>query len=410
MPTFEYKARSREGEKAEGTIEAGDKHAALAQLEQQGYVPISVSLAGALPHGAEKTKVAAKRRRKKMSRRDVLTFTTELSDLLASGMTLGRALDVLSSREESVSSTVIRELHDDIVQGTSLSRALSKHPRSFGSLYVSMIRSGEASGALSEVLVRLVSHYERMYEVREKVITAMVYPIIVLMMGLLTLFVCTFLIIPKFEPILTELGGTMPTSTRILMAVSHWLLRYGLVIIVAIFGLVVAARKAARTEQGELWWHGFLLRVPFVRSVVAANSYTNFARTLGTLLSNGVPILDALSIVEHTVGNAVIAQEISNARERVTDGATISGPLAEGNVFPRMMTDMLSVGEQTGNIAGTLPHIVRRYNQELDRSLKILTTVLEPLLISFIAVLVGFVAYGLWAAVSSMTSGMSLGA
>lgn len=410
MPTFAYSARSKDGEKAEGHIEAADKRAALAQLEQQGYVPISVSLAGAIPEARQKTKPAPKPGRKRMSRREVLTFTTELSDLLASGMTLGRALDVLGSRDNSGSTAVIRELHDDIVQGASLSRALSKHPRSFGSLYVSMIRSGEASGALSDVLVRLVDHYERMYEVREKVVTAMVYPVIVLMMGLLTLFVCTFLIIPKFEPILVELGGTMPMSTKILMSVSRWLLRYGLVLIGIGVALVTVARRAARTKRGELWWHGFLLRVPFVRSVVAANSYTNFARTLGTLLSNGVPVLDALAIVQHTVGNAVIAQEIHNARERVTDGSTISGPLAEGHVFPRMMTDMLSVGEQTGNIAGTLPHIVRRYNQELDRSLKILTTVLEPLLISVIAVLVGFVAYGLWAAVSSMTSGMNMGA
>ncbi len=406
MATFTYTARTRGGDKTEGVVEAPDRRVALAQLEQQGYVPIAVTESGA----ASESKTSArrvKRSRKRMTTRDVLTFSMELSDLLASGMTLGNALGVLANRETGhAEDMLIRGLRDDIVQGSSLSSALAKQPASFSPLYVNMIRAGEASGALSEVLMRLVEHYERLHEVKEKIVTALVYPAIVLLVGFATLAVCTFFIIPKFTVILQELNATLPLSTRILMGTSKWLVRYGWLVAAATAMLLVMANRAVKTEKGQLWWHGFLLRLPVVRGVLSAGIYANFAQTLGTLLSNGVPVLEALAIVEQALGNKVIGNEIRNARDRVTDGTTISGPLEEGKVFPKIMTDMMAIGEQTGNVPGALTHVARRYQHELDRSIKIMTTILEPLLITIMAVIVGFVAYGLWSAVSSITTGM----
>lgn len=402
----------------QGAIEAVDRRDALRQVEALGLVPISV-VEGRAPAGrrAGPQPASGKRRfkaqwhlqRRRMSSRDVLTFTTELSDLLVSGMTLGNALNALANRKTGkINDRIIAEVRDEIVRGASLSSALSLQPDTFPSLYVNMIRAGEASGALSEVLRRLVEHYERMQETREKVIMALVYPMIVMTLGLATLVFSMVFVVPKFKVIFEQMQQTLPLPTRILIGTSSWLAHYGLFALIGLVILGVMARRAARTEQGQLRWHRMLLRMPLVRGVVASGIYANFARTLGTLLGNGVPVLQALGIVEHTVGNAVIARELHNARERVTDGTTISGPLAAGGVLPVMMIDMLAIGEQTGDMEGSLRHIAHRYENELERNIKIFTTALEPILIVLVAVMVGFVAISILMAVFNLTSGLNV--
>ena len=408
MASFVYTARSRSGEKTEGTVEAGDKRAALMQVEKLGLVPISVQERSTVSAKSTKGKHLRWRRSQgKMRSRETLMFTTELSDLLASGMTLGNALNCLANRNTgNASDKIIADLRGDIIQGASLSEALAKHPSTFPNLYVSMIRAGEAGGALDEVLKRLVLHYERMQETKEKVVMALVYPMIVLTMGFFTLVFAMIWVIPKFQVVFDQMNQTLPLSTRILIGTSQWLIRYGWIAGLTIGFLSVLASRAVKTKKGQLWWHGIILRLPLLKGVIAAGIYATFARTLGSLLGNGVPVLQALGIVEKTVGNAVIAREIRNARDRVTDGTTISGPLAAGKMLPQMMTDMLSVGEQTGDVSGALSHIARRYENELDRNLKIFTTALEPILIVFVALMVGFVAISILMAVFNLTSGL----
>lgn len=412
MATYSYIARTQSGERVEGNLDANDRRSALAAVEQMGYVPVSLKeVAPGTSNGATRKRSAfsfERRRPPRMNSRDVLTFSTELSDLLASGMTLGNALNVLANNEtDGAARSIIPALRDEILRGSSLSAALAQHPASFPPLYSSMIRAGEASGALSEVLTRLVEHYERLQEVKEKVIGALVYPAIVIVMGLGVLIFAVTYVIPKFKPILDELGGTLPFSTRLLLGISKWTVSYGWIGVAAILVLVTLARRAAKTARGRLWWHGFLLKLPLIKGIIASGIYSNFARTLSTLLTNGVPVLQALGIMEKTVGNAVIAAEIRTARDRVTDGTTISGPLAAGKVFPKMMTDMLAVGEQTGNVTGALSHIAHRYEQLLNRHIKIFTTALEPIMICAIAVLVGFVAVAILSAVFNLTSGLN---
>jgi len=413
MAVFVYSARSKSGEKADGTVEANDRRAAMAQVERMGYIPVSVTERGAAAAAAGKEGGRPRlqwRLRERMGGRELLTFTTELSDLLASGMTLGNALNSLASRKSGrPSDRIITRLRDEILQGTSLSDALAQQPATFSRLYVSMIHAGEASGALDEVLRRLVAHYERIQDLKEKVVMALVYPMIVMVMGIATLAFSMISVIPKFKAIFDQMGATLPLPTRMLIGMSDWLAKYGLFLAIGIVIAFVLANRAVKTsERARLAWHGFLLKTPLIRGVVASAIYANFARTLGTLLSNGVPVLQALGIVEKTVGNDVIGKELNNARERVTDGTTISGPLAAGKVLPRMMIDMLAIGEQTGDMVGALGHIGRRYENELNRNVKIFTTALEPIMIVIVAILVGFVAISILMAVFNLTNGLNV--
>ncbi len=410
MPTFAYTARSRSGGKVAGDLEAKDRREALADIERRGLIPVSVKEGVAAKAAASKKTHRFKLTRPdRMTMREVLIFTTELSDLLASGMTLGNALNTLANRQSGRGSdAIIGSLRTEIIRGSSLSVAMSQHPKVFTNLYVNMIRAGEASGALHEVLIRLVEHYERLQDLKEKVVMALVYPIIVVVMGVATLIFAMVSIVPKFQTLFDGMKQALPLPTRMLIGSSKFMTQYGLFILGVIVVLSVAANRWVKTTRGRIWWHGMLLRLPLIKGIVASGIYSNFARTLGTLLSNGVPVLQALKIVGQTVGNAVITRELDNARERVTDGTSISGPLAASKVFPEMMTDMLEIGEQTGDMSSALTHIARRYENELDRNVKILTAALEPILIVFVAVGVGFVAIAILMAVFEITNGMGV--
>jgi len=409
---FAYRAKDKSGQTVTGSLEAAERLAALKQLAKLGLTPISIA---ASESGSAGPAIPVKRfrltlrRQPRMGTSDVLNFSTELSDLLASGMTLGHALTTLSKRRTGgPADDIIRDLRDQIVQGTNLSDAMARHPASFGSLYVSMVRVGEASGALSEIMLRLVEHYERLQDLKEKVIMALVYPAIVLGMGFVTMIFSMVYVIPKFSAIFEELGSTLPLPTRMLIAMSGFLLRYGWLLLGLVAAAAILLSRALKTPAGRQRWHRAQLKVPFLRSIVASSTYANFARTLSTLLTNGVPALQALGIVEQTIGNVIIAGEIRKARDRVTDGTTISGPLAAGGVFPPLMTDMLAIGEQTGDMPGALKHIAHRYETELSRNVKLFTTALEPILIVLVAVLVGFIAVSIVMAVFNVTNGLGV--
>lgn len=414
MPTYTYTARMASGDKKEGVIEASDRQAALIQIERMGAVPIAIREGAAASAQPEKSKkkrlsITMPARAPRMSMRDVLLLTGELSDLLASGMTLGHALNTLSRRDtDAGQTTIITALRDEIIQGSSLSDALRKWPKTFSPLYVSMVRAGEASGMLAEALSRLRTHYERVLEAREKVSMALIYPAIILLLGGATLVFAVVFVVPRFTAIFAELGSTLPLPTRILIRLSEIMIHYGLFILIAVVVISILLRNAVRTEKGRLVWHRMQLRLPVFRHIITANAFGHFARTLGALLNNGVPVLQALGIVEETVGNVVIANEIHAARERVTDGSSISGPLAAGKIFPPLLTDMLAVGEESGDMPGALAHIARRYDSDLDRSVKVLTTLLEPVLMVGMAVLVGFVAISMLMAVFDITSGLNV--
>lgn len=419
MPPFSYIARDAEGRRVDGTVDAADRSAALRLLQQSGLIPLSVNPAAGKPARGGTRKPGAPRpssffslhmargHKTRMKPREMLIFSRETADLLASGMTLGRALHTLAQRSgDSARSQIVRRLRDEVVQGAALSDALRTYPETFPPLYISMVRAGEASGTLAESLEGLVRHFERVQAARSKVVGAMIYPLIVITVGLLSLVGLMIFIVPRFAGIFEELGGALPLPTRILMAISNGMIHYGWLILLLGTAGGIALQRWLKTEAGRRWWHANQLKWPVIRQIATANAFAHFARTLETLIRNGVPILRALTIVQDTVGNCVLSAEIASARERVTDGSSISGPLAAGNLFPEVLTDMMAVGEETGDLAGALKQIARRYDEELDYAIKVLTTVLEPLLILGVALIVGFVAISMLMAVFDLTSGL----
>lgn len=413
MPRYTYTARTSSGERRSGSVEAPNRASAVAQVERLGAVPVTLKEAArggpSPPPSGARTSGTPKTGRARMRRRDVLQLTRELSDLLASGMTLGDALHTLAGRPGGRGRVVVEAVRDAIVRGESLSAALAEWPAIFPSLYVSMIRAGEVSGTLDTSLDRLAAHYERVQEAREKVVAALVYPGIVFSIGLLTIAFIMMYVVPRFAAMFQELGSVLPLPTRILIGLADGLSGWrGIVVVAVLVGTGWAVHRLIKTPSGRRIWHGLLLRIPGIRGITASSAFSHFAETLASLLQNGVPVLDALRIVEGTMGNVVIAAELREARERVTDGSTISRPLAAGRIFPLMLTDMLAVGERTGDMSGALEHIARRYRTELDRNVKVFITVLEPLLIVFVAGAVGFVAISMLLAVFDLTSGLNL--
>ena len=443
MATFRYVAKTRSGERQEGTLDAADRRAVLAFLQRKGWIAVRVVDASASPASAPASAKAPERkssapvkftrqadkppvdaagegkapsfelsgflrhRRPRLKSAALLLLTRELADLLGSGMTLGTALHALAQRKTGTEQDVILPaLRDEVVGGASLSSALAKWPESFPTLYVSMVKVGEVSGQLSAVLERLVAHYERVQAAAEKVRMALVYPCIVAIIGVLAIIFMMTFVIPQFTKMFEELGGTLPLPTRMLIAMSDGLLKYGWAMAIGVVVIVILARRALSTPSGRAWKDRVALRMPVLAKIVQASAFSNFAHTLETLLANGVQMLPALGIVEQTISNTHIAAAVREARDRIADGSTLSRPLAQNGLFPRMLTDMLAIGEESGDMTTALDHIGKRYDNDLDRAIKVFTTILEPIMMLGIAVGVGFVAIAMLMAVFEMTSGL----
>ena len=343
-----------------------------------------------------------------MKRVEVLLFVSELADLLEAGMTLGQALQALASQGEETSAQhhVCQDLCDRIVRGENFSDACAHHPKTFPPLFSNMLRAGEASGAMVEVLRRLGEHYERDDNRRGTIKSALTYPVIVLIFGVLAVIGALVWIIPQFQKVFDSMGASLPLPTLILIGMSDALVHYGWLMAIGVAGFAIWFRKWKTTEAGVRKIDSWKLKAPLIKGIVAAGAYSSLAYTLKTLLSNGVNVLQALKICEETCGNAVIGDALKTARQRVTDGTTISGPLASSGVFPRMMTDMLAVGEQAGDMAASLEHIGKRYQKDMDRNITNFTNALEPILIVAIAGVVGFVAIAILMAVFKVSSSL----
>ncbi len=339
---------------------------------------------------------------------EVLLFTSELADLIEAGMTLGQALQALAGQgeEDSAQRYVCQDLCDRIVRGESFSDACAHHPKTFPPLYSNMIRAGEASGALVEVLRRLSDHYERNDNMRGKIKSAMSYPLIVMCFGVVAVIGALVWIIPKFQKVFDAMGASLPLPTLMLIGLSDFFISYGWLLAIVLVCFALWFRKWKDTPAGALKIDGWKLKAPLVSGIVAAGAYSSLAYTLKTLLANGVNVLQALKIAEETCGNAVIANALATARKRVTDGTTISGPLASSGVFPKMMTDMLAVGEQAGDMAASLEHIGKRYQKDMDRNIASFTNALEPIMIVCIAGVVGFIAIAILMAVFKVSASM----
>jgi len=398
MAQFSYKARRRSGEVVQGILETNDRADAVKQIERMGLLPVLVDGAKSAVAKAERGKPAPPgaaailppalrelfRRRRKPKLQELATFTQQLSNLLHSGMPLTVALNSMTHLDsKGIPSEISKQLKQDVMEGRSLSDSMARQPVIFSDLYVNMVRAGEQSGALEEVLRRLATHFERFAEVQSKFVSALIYPALVACVGVVIIVFFMTYMLPKFLSIFEGMKVPLPASTQMLIGLSNF---FGNPLHLVLIGLSlgVAAILFVRfraSEAGRRTIDGWKLRVPVFGRVNQLNLFGQFSRTLATLLHNGVPVLTALKITEQVISNVVLKEAIARTREEVTDGKTIAQPLARSKIFPQLMIDLLKIGEETGDVPGALENLADTYESELAIALRVMTNLIEPVMI-----------------------------
>jgi type II secretory pathway component PulF len=405
MAEFSYKARRRSGELVEGVLEVADRPAALAQITRLGLFPIAVETArpGATGNGqrnGQKVDLlsllppafrAQLQKKRKPKLQELATFTQQLANLLQSGMPLTVALNSMTHLESrGIPAEVTRGLKQEVSEGKGLSEAMAKQPHIFSDLYINMVKAGEQSGSLVEVLRRMATHFQQFAEVQAKLTSALVYPALVICMGIALVAFFMFVMMPQFTTIFTGFNIELPLPTRMLIWASQFLIRFwwllGLVIIV----LVIFFFRFKASEAGGRSLDEWRMKAPMLGKIVRLNLFGQFARTLGTLLQNGVPVLTALKITEQVLPNRLIKEAVAKTRAAVTDGKTLAQPLAQSKIFPQLMVDLVRIGEETGDVPGALNNLADTYESELAIGLRVMTQLIEPLMIIVMAVVVGF--------------------
>jgi type II secretory pathway component PulF len=425
MAQFAYKARRRSGEVVEGSLEVADRSAALVQIERLGLFPVAVEIAkggtpaalGERPSGARKTDWGvlmpqalreALKRKRKPKLQELATFTQQLANLLSSGMPLTVALNSMTHLEsKGISADVSRDLRQDVMEGRSLSDAMSKQPRVFTALYVNMVRAGESSGAIVDVLRRMADHFERFAQVQAKFTSALIYPAFVGVVGFGIMFFFMTYMLPKFMTIFEGMNVQLPMMTQILIGISDTFASYWWLMLGFMIALIILGKRFQSTEEGRRKIDHWKMNAPVIGRVVKLNLFGQFARTLSTLLENGVPVLTALKITEEVIPNSILKGAISKTREEVTDGKTIAQPLARSKVFPQLMVDLVKIGEDTGDVPGALKNVADTYENELAIALRVVTNMIEPVMIIVMALGVGFLLISVLSAMFAITSNIT---
>lgn len=336
-------------------------------------------------------------RLKKVRLSDLLTFTRQLSTLVRAGVPILRSLDSLIAQTTNpYLRQIIEEIRRDVTGGISLADALSKHPRVFSPLYISMVRVAEAAGNMGEVLSKIAEFLEHEATIKGRIKSALWYPAMVLSLAIVVLIILFFVVLPTFKGIFSEMGEQLPLVTRLAMGFTDWLLHWWFIIPLGLFGVLLFLYVYRRLPQGRYQLDLLKLKVPLLGPLASKMAISRFARTLSTLLSAGVPLLRSLDIVKDVVGNAVYASVITITREQVRDGSKLSAPLASSSILPPLVIQMIDTGEETGNLPEMTEEVARFYDEEVDRSIKALLSLLEPLLIIFLAGIVGFVAFSIY--------------
>ena len=407
MPQFTYKARRRSGELVEGALEVNDRTAALTQIQRLGLFPVAVDAVRAGTVVTADGKVMAKsldlmaflppalraklQEKRKPKMQELATFTNQMANLLQSGMPLTVALTSMTHLEsKGIPYEVSRDLKQEVTSGRSLSDAMTLQPHIFSDLYVNMVKAGEQSGSLVPVLRRMAGHLQQFAEVQAKFKSALIYPLLVVVVGGCIIAFFMFFMMPKFMNIFQGFNVDLPLPTKMLISLTNFLLAYWWLLGFLALAAVILFKRFQSSEAGARKLDEMRLNMPVVGKVVKLNGYGQFARTLGTLLQNGVPVLTALKITEQVLPNRIIREAIAKTREAVTDGKTLAQPLAASKVFPQLMVDLVRIGEETGDVPGALNNIADTYESELQIGLRVMTQLIEPIMIILIALVVGF--------------------
>ena len=385
MATFTYKARTRGGEILQDSVEGADTMAVASELRQQGLLVIDIK-----EQGVGQRDLLEPLKKVKLS--DLVIFTRQFSTMINAGLPIVRALYVLSEQTGNPKlKEVIVQVRKDVEAGLALSEALEKHPKVFDRLYVEMVRAGEIGGILDGVLLRVASQLEGDQALRRKVKSAMTYPTVVLVLAVLAASFMLIFIVPVFARMFEDLGGTLPLPTRIAMGLSDILTSFfGIIFYAALIGGVVGFLRWKETEQGRKVWGRASLKIPFkVGDVIQKVALARFARTLGTLSAAGVPILQAIEVTAASSGNWVMENALLKSRDAIREGLPIHRPLEGEPVFPPMVTRMIAVGDETGDLDGMLGKIAEFYESEVDATVKALTSIIEPIMIVVVGGIVG---------------------
>jgi len=408
MPTFSYRARDTKGATIQGTMEAEAQHVVASRLQTMGYFPLFIR-----DEGKERQSVGSflqTLRRRRVRTADLTTFNRQLSDLIGAGIPLVKALNtIVSQTTNEAMREIVAQISSDVQSGSTLAQALSKHPRAFSKLYVAMVRAGETGGMLEGVLSRLADFAEAEQELRGRVKAMLIYPIIMIAVGTVAVTILMTVVMPKITTIYKDLNQTLPAITQVLIHISSFVGNYWWAVFLGIAAIVFGIWNFLRTDEGKTLFDRWVLRVPVLGTVVQKREIARFARTFGALLHNGVSILPALEIVTDIMTNNIVRREVAQIPLNISQGASVASPLRNSKVFPPVVVNMIAIGEETGRLAEVLGRVAHSYEVEVDRSVRALVSLLEPLIILVMGLVVGFIVIAMLLPIFSLDPSAQVG-
>ncbi|OGW38724.1 MAG: pilus assembly protein PilC [Nitrospirae bacterium GWC2_56_14] len=395
---FTWEGKTRQGAVQKGELAANSKDDVMALLRKQNIQPINVT--------AKPKQISLSFGTPKVTDKDIVIFTRQLATMIDAGLPLVQCLEILGQQKESVAlAKVVVQVRQDVEGGATFADSLKKHPKVFDNLYCNMVAAGEAGGILDTILQRLAAYMEKFAKIKKQIKSAMIYPSVILFVAVAVVSLLMVVVVPMLANIFAEAGQTLPLPTRIVVAISNFMKGWGGLSVVIVFvSLVVVLKQWRKTENGLRAQDAFALKIPVMGSLIQRVSVAKFTRTLGTLLTSGVPILEGLIIVARTSGNKVVEEAIMATRQAVSEGKTLAEPLSKAKVFPPMVVQMISVGEATGALDNMLNKIADFYDDEVDSAVGALTSMLEPMLMIFLGITVGFVIVAMYMPIFQMGS------
>lgn len=397
MPAYAWKGKNRLGEIQEGVIVADTRDAAAQTLKRNGIQVVSVKA-----QGAESGKALGK-----VKPKDLAIFTRQFSVMIDAGLPLVQCLEILGAQQTDKGfQKIIMAVRKDVEQGATLQTALSKHPKAFNDLYVNMVGAGEAGGILDVILQRLSGYIEKAVKLTAKVKGAMTYPITVIIIAITVVAIIMVKVIPVFSQMYEGMGSSLPFPTIVCIAISNVLINYFWVVAIFVALIVIGTRQYYKTPSGRLQLDTLILMIPVIGELLRKVAVARFCRTLGTLTSSGVPILEGMDITARTAGNVVIQNAIMKSREAVEQGRNIAGPLAETKVFPPMVVQMVGVGEATGALDAMLGKVADFYEDEVDNAVAAMTAMMEPLIIAILGGIIGFIVIAMYMPIFNLANVM----
>lgn len=390
---YNYKAKKLSGEIIEGIIDADSRRLVINKLQKMQVFPISVIEANG---GKGLSREVSIQLFQRIGLTDIMTFSRQMSDLLRAGLPLVRCLDVIVQQTYNPKmQEVIKSLRSDVQTGMAFSDAMKKHKKAFSTLYHSMIRAGEAGGMLDSVMERLAQFLENEHETRSKIISAMTYPAFMVIVCFFVMIILFTVVVPNFQVMFSDIDMALPIATQILLAMSELIGSWWWALCIAAIAGFILFRKYLKTEKGRLQFDTLILKAPLFGELVRKREIAKFSRTLGTLLGNGVAILNALAITEQVITNQVLKNDIQGFADSIKEGIKLSDRMAQSSLFPPVAINMVAVGEETGSLEITLGRVADAFESETDRVIKTITTIIEPVMIVIMAFIVGFIVFAM---------------